>query len=237
MPSVTFFADKLFRLPNGLNEPDAPNFGASVRSSYCHPDRNSRGKGPVSPQDTSPLDFPGCRNSNRCTSPSFSRLTRHSHYSEVGMGFLDTVKGWLNIGGVSVRVEGVEPAIRTGQQEISGTAILTTKSDKQVLSVACQVVNEHTYKKDGESKTDTHILGEQQFRDGFEIKSGETREIPFTITFFVKEKLRNVGGALGGVAKLGAFAMGDSDSYSLVVNCDVKGTALDPSAKVELKLA
>lgn len=152
------------------------------------------------------------------------------------MGFISTIKGWLNIGGVSVKLEGVDPKISTGQHEISGKAILTTKSDKQVLSVTCQVVNEHTYKKDDEKKTDTHVLGEQQFREGFEMKTGETREIPFTISYFLKEKMRHAGGALGGMAKLGAMAMGDSDSYALVVTCDVKGTPLDPSAKVELKL-
>ncbi len=37
-------------------------------------------------------------------------------------------------------------------------------------------------------------------------------------------------------AKFGAMAMGDSDSYSLVVTYDVKGTALDPSAKISLKV-
>ena len=152
------------------------------------------------------------------------------------MGFLDTVKGWLNIGGVSVKVEGVNPQISTGQNELTGKAILTSKSDKQVLSLSCKVVNEHTYKKDGESKTDTLVIGEQEFREGFEIKTGEMREIPFTISYFLKEKMRNVGGALGAAAKFGALAMGDSDSYSLVVTCDVKGTALDPSAKIALKL-
>ena len=152
------------------------------------------------------------------------------------MGFLDTVKGWFNIGGVAVKVEGVDPQISTGQHDLTGKAILTSKSDKQVLSLSCQVVNDHTYKKDGESKTDRLVVGEQQFREGFEIKTGETREVPFTVTYFLKEKMRNTGGALGTVAKLGAFAMGDSDSYSLIVTCDVKGTALDPSATVALKL-
>jgi hypothetical protein len=152
------------------------------------------------------------------------------------MGFLDTVKGWFNIGGVSVKVEGVDPQISTGQHDLKGRAILTSKSDKQVLSVSCQVINEHTYKKDGESKTDKLVVGEQQFRDGFEMKTGETREIPFTVSYFLKEKMRHTGGALGTVAKLGAFAMGDSDSYSLIVTCDVKGTALDPSARIPLKL-
>ncbi len=47
--------------------------------------------------------------------------------------------------------------------------------------------------------------------------------------------MRHTGGAPGTVAKLGDFAMADSDSYSLVVTADVKGTALDPKASVALK--
>src|SRR5262249_8335393 len=152
------------------------------------------------------------------------------------MGFLDTVKGWLNIGGVRVKIEGVTPQISTGRNEISGKAILTSKSDRQVLSVNCLVLHEHTSRQDGEKKTDTHVVGEQVFGAGFEIKAGETREIPFTVTYFLQEKMRHVGGALGAAARLGAMAAGEKDSYALSVACDVKGTVNDPVAKIPLKV-
>lgn len=152
------------------------------------------------------------------------------------MGLLNSVKNWLNIGGVSLELRGVDPQISTGQHQMSGTAVLTTKSDKQVLSLSCQVVNEHTYKKDEETKTDRFVLGEQRFTAGFEIKTGETREIPFAFMYSVKENLRHTGGVFGAAAQLGAAAMGESDTYHLVVIADVKGAALDPSARVLLKL-
>jgi tetratricopeptide (TPR) repeat protein len=151
------------------------------------------------------------------------------------MGFLDTVKGWLNIGGVRVKIEGVNPQISTGRNQISGQAILTSKSDRHVLSVNCQVVNEHTSKPGGESETSTLVLGEQVIGAGFDIKAGETREIPFTVTYFLQEKMRHAGGALGMAGKLGAMVKGEKDSYSLAVACDVKGTVNDPSARIPLK--
>jgi hypothetical protein len=150
------------------------------------------------------------------------------------MGFLGKVKGWLNIGGVSLKIAGVNPQIRRGRNEISGKALLTSGTGKQVLGVRCQVVNEHTYKKDGKSRTDTRVLGEQHFREGFEMKSGETREIPFSVSYFLKEKTQT--GPIGTTSIVGALPLGRSDSYALVVSCDVKGTPLDPSARVKLKL-
>jgi hypothetical protein len=39
---------------------------------------------------------------------------------------------------------------------------------------------------------------------------------------------------LGGVGKLAAFATAEKDEYYVVAEADVKGTALDPSAKVKV---
>lgn len=152
------------------------------------------------------------------------------------MGFLDTVKGWLNIGGVSVTIASVNPQIRRGRNELSGKAVLTSGAAKQVLGVRCQVVNVRTYKKDGESKTDTRVLGERQFGESFEMKSGETREMPFSVSYFLKEHTQNVGSPVGTTSIVGALPLGRSDTYALIVSCDVKGTPLDPSARVKLKL-
>jgi hypothetical protein len=153
------------------------------------------------------------------------------------MGFLDKIKGWLNIGGVKVRIDGVEPKIAVGHNTLSGKALLTSKTDKDVLGIVCKVVNEQTRKDDGEEATEEFIVGERNFPEPFAIKAGETREIDFSIDYFIDQQLKHKGGVMGAVGKLGAFASGEKDSYSLVVECDVKGTVLDPSARVDLKLS
>ncbi|MEX0716699.1 MAG: hypothetical protein WD066_08935 [Planctomycetaceae bacterium] len=151
------------------------------------------------------------------------------------MGLWSTIKGWLNIGGVKVKIEDAPSIIHVGFNQIAGKAVFTSKSDKEVLSVKCQVVYEHKFKKNDEEKTETTTLGELCL-EGFSLKADETRELPFTVDYHLEEKLAHMGGVMGAVGKLGAFASGSKDSYSLVVSCDVKGTVLDPSATLDLKV-
>jgi hypothetical protein len=151
------------------------------------------------------------------------------------MGFWTTIKGWLNIGGIKVKIDEVEPTIHVGLNQIAGKAVLTSKSDKEVLSVTCKVVYEHKYKKDDEEKTETTTLGEERL-EGFSLKAGETRELPFAIDYHLDEKLQHSGGVMGAIGKFGAFASGSKDVYSLVVSCKVKGTVLSPSATLNLKV-
>ncbi len=151
------------------------------------------------------------------------------------MGLWSTIKGWLNIGGVKVKIEDVEPTIHLGANQIAGRAVLTSKGDKDVVNVTCKVVYERKYKKDGEERTETTTLGETCL-EGFSLKAGETRQIPFAVDYQLDEQLQHKAGMMGAVGKLGAFASGSKDFYSLVVACKVKGTVLAPSAKVKLNV-
>lgn len=153
------------------------------------------------------------------------------------MGFFGKIKGWLNIGGVKVHLDGVPGQIETGAHTLSGKAVLTAKDDREVLSVTGQLINERTFKEDGEEQTEVDTLGSWAYPEGFEMKAGETKEIEFSIDYVLEEKLRNKGGLGGAVGKLGSFAMGNKDSYSVVIECDVKGTMLDPSDSKQLKVA
>ncbi len=152
------------------------------------------------------------------------------------MGLWSTIKGWLNIGGVKVKIEGVDPVIRLGANQVAGKAVLTSKGDKEVVNVTCKVVHERKYKKDNDERTESTTLGETCF-EGFSLTTGETREVPFVVDYQLDEKLQHGGGVMGAIGKLGAFASGSKDAYFVVASCKVKGTVLGPSAKTELKLA
>jgi hypothetical protein len=41
---------------------------------------------------------------------------------------------------------------------------------------------------------------------------------------------------MGAIGKIGSFAAGEKFSYVVIVTCDVQGTALDPTARVSVKL-
>lgn len=151
------------------------------------------------------------------------------------MGFMDTVKGWFNIGGVKVKIEGVQPTIYVGNNNLAGKAILTAKTDKEVLSVTCTIMNEHKEKENGEEVVKNRTLDEKKL-NGFQMKAGETREVEFELQCHIDEQLQHQSGMMGALGKLGAMATGTSDSYQLLVNVDVKGVVLDPSDSVDLKV-
>jgi len=152
------------------------------------------------------------------------------------MGFLDTVKGWLNIGGVKIKIEEMDPILYTGEHYVSGKFFLTAKNDKEVLSVTCSVIHEHSYKEDDEDQTDRNVVGEEKITEGFVLKAGETKEMEFLVGTHLDETIKDMGGVIGGVGKLASFASGKSDRYFAEVKVDVKGTVLDPSAEFALKV-
>ena len=152
------------------------------------------------------------------------------------MGFLDTVKGWLNIGGVKVKLQGVNPRVSRSGNQITGTVLLTSKGDKQVLKMAYKFIMKKTTGHGDERKVKDFTLAQVIKEEPFEIKTGESKTLEFAIPYSLEKALKDQGGFLGTVGKFGAFASGEKDEYFVVAECDVKGTALDPSDKVEVVL-
>lgn len=160
------------------------------------------------------------------------------------MGLWGKVKGWLNIGGVKVLLWKYSEPLRRSEPIITGAVLLKTKSPRTVLSVEIRLVEEHTYKKDEQTKTDTTVLGRFRFPDNdpglgypMEMKPGEDREQPFTLPVAMVDRLRDKGGILGATAKVGAFFSQDRVEHYLIAEADVQGTPLDPSHKVKMTLA
>lgn len=151
------------------------------------------------------------------------------------MGLWSTIKGWFS-SGVKVRLEDVPDAIHVGTNTIGGRATLAAKADKQVLKVVAKVVHVRKYKKDDEDREETKVLGEQRLADTFDIKADEERVFDFVITYHLDETLADMGGMLGAAGKIGNFFKGDENAYSVIVEADVKGTILDPSASHDVKV-
>lgn len=152
------------------------------------------------------------------------------------MGFLDTVKGWLNIGGVKVKLQGVNPRIPRSGGQIDGSVVLTSKSDKQVLKLAYKFMMKKTKGRGDEQETKEFTLAQVIREEPFEIKTGETRTLEFSIPYSLEKSLKDQGGVLGAVGKFGAFATGEKEEYFVIAECDVKGTALDPSDQIEVTI-
>jgi len=153
------------------------------------------------------------------------------------MGFLDTAKGWLNIGGVKVKIQDLNPLIPRSGNQITGKVLLTSKGDKHVLKVVYKFLLRKTTGRGDQRQTKEFTLGQSSHNEPFDIKTGESKTLDFAIGYSLEKSLKDLGGVLGAVGKLGAFASGEKVEYFVVAECDVKGTALDPSDRVEVTIA
>ena len=169
------------------------------------------------------------------------------------MGFLDKVKGALNIGGVSVKITQVEDPFPRDDTVMRGRFTLSTKTDKTVLSTKAEFYQESTTGEGEEKKTSRTSLGSQSTEQylinadyPFELAAGESRDMSFLIHDVnmggLLGRMSESGGMLGAVGKLGSFAgklTSDKEAhvrYYVEVTADVKGTPFDPSDKVEIRV-
>ena len=81
------------------------------------------------------------------------------------MGLWNSIKGWLNIGGVKVKLEGVPQTLPKPSGEVSGKVHLATKDAKHVLKMVYQLVEEKTSGRGDDEKTEEFVLGETVVSD------------------------------------------------------------------------
>ena len=152
------------------------------------------------------------------------------------MGMWDTVKGWFNIGGVKVKLQDVPTQVSKTGNTIGGKVILTAKNPKQVQKVVYKFLRRRTSGRGDEKKTDDHVIAQKVIPEPFELKAGERKEMDLHIDYTLSQELKDMGGVLGGIGKLGAFASGEKDEFFIIAECSVKGTAFNPSASQKVTL-
>lgn len=155
------------------------------------------------------------------------------------MGFFQNLKNKLGIGGVSVNLE-VPGQIAKDSGTVSGKIVLTTKSDQELVSYKVKIYEEFTTGRGDDKKTKNFDLGTISAPLGYSIKPGESKEIEFSLPFNVlksnNDELKEKGGVLGALGKMGSFADNEKSVYFIDAEVDVKAAALDPSSKKEIRL-
>lgn len=154
------------------------------------------------------------------------------------MSFWSKIKNWLGIGGVKIELQ-VNPSYSKQSETISGKLIVTSKSDQTLQEIKVTVEEHWSYGR-GEQKTQkTFELGMVKL-PGFSIKAGETQTLEFTAPFGLlksqNDRMKEQGGVVGGLGKLGAFMDGEKSEYSVIASGDVKGVALGPNDRKAIKL-
>jgi hypothetical protein len=152
------------------------------------------------------------------------------------MGFFDTVKGWFNIGGVKVKIEGLNQVVSKSGSKINAKVNLTTKKDKLVNKVVYKFLLRKTTGSGEEKKTKDYTISESIHGEPFELRAGETKTLDLDLTYNLEKSLKDMGGVLGAVGKVGAFFSSDKEEYFVVAQADVKGAAFSPSHWIEVSV-
>lgn len=157
------------------------------------------------------------------------------------MGFLNTVKGWLNIGGVKVKLQGVSQRVSRSGDRIDGSVLLKSKGDKTVLKLTVQFVMKITTKKkdlqgNDQRESKDYTIAESIMDLPFDMKEGETKVMPFSLTYSLEQRMQDRGGFVGAMGALGAMLSNQEEEYLVRAMCDVKGTVLDPGDSIAVVL-
>jgi hypothetical protein len=148
------------------------------------------------------------------------------------MGLWGTIKGVLNIGGVSVKVEGLSQVIPKDGNKINAKVILTSKEPKTVTKLIYKFYLQKTSGTGDKQKTEEFVVSQKAVPGPFEIAAGETKTFDLDLDYALAKTLKDMGGVLGGVGKFAAFASGEKEEYYITVIAEVKGTALSPSKTI-----
>jgi hypothetical protein len=156
------------------------------------------------------------------------------------MGFLQTIKNKLGIGGVKVELI-VPGTVDKTATSITGKVNLTSKSEQELVSLKVTLIEEYTTGRGDDKKTTTLTLGQFDLSlGGAKIKPGETVthafDLPFSLVKSSNQSLAEKGGALGAIGKLGSFANAEKSEYFVKAEADVKSAALDPDDKKPIRI-
>ena len=153
------------------------------------------------------------------------------------MSFFNKIKQFFGIGTVSVKID-APATFKTEDGLIKGSVNLTAKSDQVLEYVEIELEEEWTQGR-GDDKTEKKFSIGKVKLPGFEMKSGETKNVPFELVFTYSkssnEDLAGKGGVLGGLGKMAQFATNEQSSFKLVATADVKGATFDPNDIFEIK--
>jgi sporulation-control protein spo0M len=143
------------------------------------------------------------------------------------MSFLKKIKQGLGIGTAKVELMDVETYFPKDAKEISGTVILTAKSEQKVKSIKVSLMEKTTSTVGNETRQQTREIQSALVAEAFDLKAGESRKLPFIMPVDLGGKLSIQ--IFGGTLEISASS-GSKPVYEIVATADLEGVALDPSA-------
>lgn len=123
---------------------------------------------------------------------------------------------------------------------IDGKIRIEAKQDQTITKIKIEMWQHRTEGNVGaaDREVDKDKIGELIIKEGFDIKTGEIKEIPFRLNFqrklSMKRKMSEKGGLMGAIGK--AYTVTENERYNYWVDAtvDVKGAANDPQGSQTL---
>jgi hypothetical protein len=156
------------------------------------------------------------------------------------MSFLDTVRGWFNIGGVKASLM-VPPSIEEASKMVKGTITLSAKTDKKINKVKVELIESFSQGRGAQSTAREYTWGEKEVSGAMDMKAGEEKKIEFSLPFSPvkssEEQLAKRDGALGALGKAAMFVENNKSTFKVVVHVDVEGAAFGASDSKEIRMS
>jgi hypothetical protein len=155
------------------------------------------------------------------------------------MGFMEKFKNILGIGGIKLQVAS-EPSFEMASGTLSGKVVVTSKSYQEVEGINVKFTETRQTGSGDNKSIKEFTLGEAAIGQAFSIKSGETKEIPFSLLYSrandLNDRLKQSGSAVGkALGGLGKMLQQEKSTFFLTAQASLKGNVFPPTDSMELK--
>lgn len=174
------------------------------------------------------------------------------------MSFFDNLKNKMNIGGVSIELDAPDQA-KKSDDFISGTFIMTTKSEHYVKGISVRLVERCTTTRrrgrrtntsisiSANTSTNTRTCGEYKISESFVITPGDTKEFSFELPFKAGVEWQDFNGGeieIGGmktdllksVGNLGSIIYNKKLDHHIKIVANVEGVWRSPAKSQRITL-
>ena len=149
------------------------------------------------------------------------------------------IKQALGVKTVKIALE-TPPSAEIAGTTLSGNIELTAESDQLIEDMAVRLIEKFSTGRGTEKKTREFELGHIKLPNTFEMKGGDVKKIPFSLTFKVRksgnDQLKEYGGALGAIGKLGAIMEAESSQYVVRAVVSLRGAVVSPQDQKNIDL-
>lgn len=153
---------------------------------------------------------------------------------------LKRMKRWLGIEGVKLELV-VPDAISGKQEQISGSILLHSLEDQQVSLIRIILIERYARGRGKDKLVDEYKLGETSIEQLIDVPANGTIEFNFTLPFSVVRSEMDEWGRKNplnkGLSKAVKWFEGVRSVYRIEAEAKVKGVALNPFDKQEIKIS